>query len=233
VTTANDLIERAYRRGRVVGIDQVITASESSEALEELNDLLDEWWNERLAVYQITQEQFSLVSGQASRTIGPSGNFNTNRPVRIAEGSFVRRSGVDYELAILEDRESYDGISVKTTAGLARYVFYDPGVSLGTLYFYPVPDAADSLFLNSWKRLQTLAALTTDIALPPGYNRLIVNGLAISLCHENGLEAPAGVHRAFDKTKAALKRLNAPAAIMEIDRAMLGVGRRHDITVDG
>jgi hypothetical protein len=38
VTTANDLITRAFRRGRVIGKDEVPAADEAADALSELND---------------------------------------------------------------------------------------------------------------------------------------------------------------------------------------------------
>jgi hypothetical protein len=55
------------------------------------------------------------------------------------------------------------------------------------MLFYPTPDQAYPVYIDSWSRLQNIAALNTPISLPPGYNRLIVNGLAIALAR-NGME---------------------------------------------
>jgi hypothetical protein len=95
VATANDLITAALRRARAIGKDQVPTADEAADCLAELNRMLDEWWNDGLAVFQIKQENFALVANQASRTIGVGGNFNTTRPLKLLDGCFVRRNGVD------------------------------------------------------------------------------------------------------------------------------------------
>jgi hypothetical protein len=70
------------------------------------------------------------------------------------------------------------------------FVFYDPAYPLGTLYFYYVPDQADQVYINSWKRLQSGLALVTQISLPPGYEDLIVDGLGIKDAPGFGLSAP-------------------------------------------
>lgn len=222
MSTAINLITRALRRGRVIGRDQTAAAEDAADALEALNALLDLWWNERLAVYRIVQEQFALVAGQASRTIGPGANFNTTRPVKLAAGSFIRRDGKDYPLTLFENREDYDAIFDKTIQGIPEAMFYDPAFPTGTIYFYYVPDAADALFLNSYKRLESLATLTEEVELPPGYDNLVVNGLAVERAPEYGKEAPASVQRAFVKAMAVLKRANSPAPLMSFGVPLSG-----------
>lgn len=222
MATANDLIVASYRRGRILGIDQVMSATKGALGLAALNRMLDVWWNDGLAVFRVLQENFALVAGQVSRTIGATGNFVTTRPLKLLDGCFVRRAGVDYPLTVIEDRTLYDGIVLKSASfGVPQFVFYDPTMPNGTLYFWGVPDAADSVYLNSPARLQNVAALVTAISLPPGYEDLIVDGLAIKLCPDNGLTAPAEVRASFAKTMRILKRTNKKAIVMGFDSALL------------
>jgi hypothetical protein len=223
MATARDLIRLAFRRGRIIGVDQTPTAAEENEALETLNDLLDSWWNERLSVYQLVQENFPWAAGNASRTIGSGGDFATTRPVRIT-GAFFRSGGVDYYARIATDRAEYDGITNKTTTGRPQLVFYDPAYPLGVLYAYPVPDVAYTAYIASHKRLESFAGAAEDVDLPPGYNRLIVNGLAIELCSDFGVAVPAQVASAFATAKATIKRANSPAPVMQVPSELL----RHD-----
>lgn len=225
MATANDLITRALRRARVLGMDQVPLAEVAADALAELNSMLDEWWVDSLAVFHILQENFALVAAQASRTIGPAGNFVTTRPLELLDGCFVRRSGKDFGLVVLRDRVLYDQIVDKTITGIPECVFYDAAVPAGTLYFFPVPNQADQVYLNSPARLQSVAALVTPIVLPPAYDRLVVNGLAIALAPQYGLEAPPSVKTAFARTMRVVKRKNAPSLVMSIDSALLSVAR--------
>lgn len=229
MSTATDLITAAYRRGRILGRDQVPSAAESADGLTALNRMLDTWWIDRLAVFQVQQENFALVVGASSRTIGVGGNFNTTWPLKIVEGCFVRRSGVDYPVTVIDDRVQYDKIRVKSNSGMPMALFYDRAYPLGTIYFYYTPDVADTIYLNSWKRLQTLAALVTPVVLPPGYEQLIVDGLAIKLCPEFGLAAPKDVRDSFASVKKSLEQLNAPSLVMSIDANLLPRGAAYDI----
>lgn len=229
MATANDLITAAFKRGRILGADQVPGASEAADALAAFNRMLDTWWIDRLAVFQVQQENFPLVVGQASRTIGVGGNFNTTWPVKIVEGCFVRRGGVDYPVKVIDDRTEYDRIRVKSSAGMPLALFYDRAYPLGTIYFYYVPDVADTIYLNSWKRLQTLAALVTAISLPPGYEELIVDGLAIKLCPDYGMTAPQDVKQSFSTTKKLLGQVNAPSLVMSMDPNLLPQRAGYDI----
>jgi hypothetical protein len=132
VATANDLITRALRRARVLGMDQVPSAEVAADALAELNSMLDEWWNDSLAVFHVLQENFALVAGQPSRTIGPAANFVTTRPLELLDGCFVRRAGIDYPLTVLRDRTLYDNIAEQDGAsGIPEYVFYDAAMPPG------------------------------------------------------------------------------------------------------
>lgn len=229
MATANDLITRALRRARAIGKDQVPTADEAADALAELNSMLDEWWNDSLAVYHVLQENFALVVGAATRTIGTGGQFNTTRPLALLAGCFTRRDGKDTPLVVLTDRTQYDRLVSKTTQGMPQYVFYDAAMPLGTLYFWPVPDQADTVFLNSPARLQGTLALNTTVQLPPAYDKLVVSGLAIELAPEYGLEAPASVKTSFARTRRALERTNTKSIVMGFDTDLLPRRSRFDI----
>lgn len=229
MATANDLITSAFRRGRILGHDQTPSASEAADALSALNRMLDAWSNKRLLVYQVVQEQFTLSSGNASRTIGSGGNFNTTWPVKIVDGCFVRRDGIDHPVTVLDDRTQYDALRVKSQSGIPFALFYDRAYPLGTVYFYYTPDANDAVYLNLWKRLATLAALVTAVSLPPGYEDLVIDGLALKLCPEYGIEPPADVRRNFTATLRDLGNVNAQSLVMTVDQNLLPRSAGYDI----
>lgn len=221
MTTANDLITRAFRRGRVIGKDQVPAPDEAADALSEMNDMLDTWWIDKLMVFHINVEQFALIAGQQSYTMGTGGNFNTTRPDKVVPGSRYTLSGVDRQLTLLTERKQWDEIPYKALQAPPQVLFVDEGFPLATLYFYPTPDQAYPVYINSLARLQNIAALTTTIALPPGYSSLIVNGLAIALCPEYGLEAPGSVVRAFHRVYRLLAQMNYEMPVLSMPAALL------------
>lgn len=215
MTTANDLITRALRLGRCIGIDQTLSAAEAADGLRVLNSMLDSWATERLFCYAIRDESFTWASGAASRTIGAAGNFATDRPVRVDDSSYFTVDGVDYPVQFLPG-DSYVALPVKTlTSTFPQSIYVDyTSSALVTLYAYPVPSQANTFHLRTWRLLQTFAALTTDMALPPGYQRAIEYSLAEEVTPEYGLDVPVSVSRIAAKARGNVKRINSPDLVM-------------------
>lgn len=237
--TALDLIKRSMRLMRVLSPDQNPTTQEANDGLNVLNSMLDSWSIERLMVYQIQQDSYSWTANQSSRTIGVGGNFNTTRPSKVAEeGNFVRdgSTSIDYPLLILGDRDSYDRILLKTsTSSYPQWLFADTGYPLMTLYVWPVPTQTLELHLNTWKPLQNFSTLTTDLALPPGYQRAIEYNLAIEYAPEFGSAAQISddVRNIARMSKSTIKSVNQPDLVARIDNALLGHGVPYSIFTDG
>jgi len=71
------------------------------------------------------------------------------------------------------------------------------------------------------------------VDLPPGYDRLIVNGLALEVASDFGVVPPASVAAAYLSAKNNLKRLNAPMPIMSMPAGLVtSGGGRYDINSD-
>jgi hypothetical protein len=89
----------------------------------------------------------STSTGAQSYTVGTGGDFNVARPDRL-EAAFVRQlipSGqnqIDFPLQILQAREDYNRIALKTMGTLPQVIFYDSAYPLGVIYPWPVPQAS-------------------------------------------------------------------------------------------
>lgn len=239
MATATGIITRAMRLIGAIGKGETADDDEAQDGLTALNSMLDAWQIERLAVYQIVQNSHTWAASASSRTIGQSGspNFSVQRPVRI-DSAFIRDSNSqDYPLILLSDRTQYDSIAVKTTeANLPNWLFYDPAYPNGTLYLYPVPSVQVTLRLNTWQTLQSFSALTTELALPPGYERAIVYNLAIEMAPEYGAgtKIDPQVMLIAVQSKAAIKTINQPSMVAQLDSgvALLSGGGRYNIYTD-
>ena len=227
--TALDLIEKSMRLIGALGQGESATAQEGTDGLACLNAMLDSWSLERLFAYQIKQENFTWTSGQSSRTIGVGGNFVTTRPNKLEDG-FTRISNIDYPYVVVE-KAFYDAIMDKTTQGpFPDVIYYAQSSPTGTLYAWPVPNASIDFYINHWVPLQSFTSLTTDLALPAGYQRAIEYNLAIEQHGEYPeLELPASVIRIASKSLAAIKRLNIPSMVAQLG---LSTGRRYNINND-
>lgn len=235
MTTANDTITKAFRKGRVIGKDETPAADEAADALVDLNDILDELWIDKLAVFHILDEQFSMVAGQNSYTMGTGGNFNTTRPVKVVPGTrFVISNGVERPLNVLTSRKDWDDIPYKSASAPPQVVFADETYPLATLYFYPTPDQAYTVYIASWARLQTLAALNTALALPPGYSALLWSELAMRVCGEYGKSVPDDVRRVNARVRRLLAQVNYEMPTLSMPSAILpkSAGRSNILSGD-
>jgi hypothetical protein len=229
VTTALQLIQGALGYAGEYDPGETLSSADSQGGLADLNSMLDAMATERLLVYQIVQATNSWASGTASKTIGSSGTINVARPNYI-QSAFIRdSSSYDRELVILRERELYDSIILKTQQStLPEYLFYDPAYPLGTIYLYPVPSETVTLLYNTWQILQSFAATSTDLALPPGYKEMIETNLCIRLAPKYGKRVPPEVMLLARDSLARIRRLNAPEGIMRLDPGIVH-GRRFNI----
>lgn len=238
--TALELITKGMRLAGALGKGETPDADESADGLSCLNSMLDSWQIERLMVYQIVQGSYSWASATTSRTIGSSGspNFSAQRPVRIDSAFIVDSNSQWYPLQVLTDRTQYDAIVIKsTTSTLPQYLFFDPVYPLGVLYLYPVPSSTVTLKLNTWQTLQSFTSLTTDLALPPGYQLAIEFNLPLYLAPEygTGRKLDPQVMAIATTSKAAIKTINHPSMVAQLDSgvATLGsIGGRYNIYSD-
>lgn len=226
MATAQTLVTRSMRLAGVIGKGETPDSDESTDGLTALNAMLDSWSIERLFVYYIVEETLTLVPSQATYTMGASGDLNTTRPTRIEDQCFTRYTGnLDLPLRLI-DAVAYHGIVAKTIeSNVPMYLFADMQNPLVRLNFYPMPNAAYGAHIFSWKQLQQFSALTTTLALPPGHERAIAYSLAEEFGVEFGVQIHPGVAMIAQKSRANLKRINAPKPIMQTEVAYMNSRR--------
>lgn len=214
-------------------IGGTLTSAEETHHLAALNAMMEGWSLDRLLCYQLVQESLALTTSTGSYTIGSGGAFNTARPTKIVDPCFIRNaSGDDWPLEII-DAQAYGRIIRKTQDGAyPQYLFYDAAfaASLATIFLWPEPYASLTLYINSWKQLQTFALISTTVVLPPGYQEAIEYNYAI--------RAAAGVRDVAKEvaliardSKAAIMRANAPEGVLRLDAGVSGSGRRASILI--
>ena len=218
--TALDLIKRAMRLIRVLGDGEEPTTSEADDCLNALNGMLDSWAIERLMVYQIGQESFAWASG-ASKTIGSGGDFDTTRPTNI-EAAYVNFGGTDYPLRVVNNVE-YDFQTRKDTSAMPEILYYDKTYPLGTIYLWPKPSEAVTLYFRSWTQFTQAVSTASTISLPPGYKRMIEYNLALEIAPEFGATPDANVVNNAVTSKRAIKARNAPAMISRVELSQRSV----------
>lgn len=171
----NDLISLSLFDAGIVGQGQQANAQDINLAFVRLNEMLDEWALQRWLIWHTVD--VAKVSTQAqSYTVGPGGDFNvTFAPDRL-EAAFFRQlvqsqpNQIDYPLQLLQAREDYNNISLKSLVSFPQCIFYDPGVPLGTVFPWPIPQAnIYEVHLTLKAILNEFATVNDTITLPREY----------------------------------------------------------------
>lgn len=182
------LLRQAIKKTGAGEIENDPSPAEFTDALESANMMLNSWTAHGLITHHIVTENFPLVIGTGSYTIGTGGVFNTSRPNRIAGGYTRDSSNNDYPLTII-DRDRYNSIVNKDVQSQPCELYYYPMFPLGVIYFDYLPDQAYTLFIDSLKPLSELT-LEADLNLPPEYEEAILYNLAERLCPDYNRTVP-------------------------------------------
>lgn len=232
--TVAELIRVAFRTLGVLAAEETPSAAEEGDALATLNDMLDSWAGERLALFATTRDTYDLSPNQNPQSLGTGGllAIDATRPTRIDRASIIPIAGPGTErpLRMLSDAE-WQGLQGKTSSGAPVSLWVQTTYPLMNLYFHPIPSAADTLVLYTWQQLGRFADTSSDFDFPPGYARAIRYNLAKELAPEYGVSLSAEAQDIANESKSTLKRLNHRPSYLRSDAALLGGGPPTDLLI--
>lgn len=210
---AQDIINGALRHLGVLSQGETPSPDESNDSLTALNNLVNSWSIERLAIYAIARAAYNLVGGTSPYTIGTAGgaNFNAARPVSIRAANVISATGGFYFALELITAEEFAAIPERTAqAKIPTKLYYDNDYPLGKLYLWPIPSDASQLELFTWEPITSFATLADTFDLPPGYQRAIEYNLALDLAPQFGKPLTPDLVNLASQAKTSLQQLNLP-----------------------
>ncbi len=231
MTTAGDLINGSLRLLGVLAEGETPSAETSQDALFAMNQMIQSWNTERLAVFSTQDQVVTWPPSTRSRTFGPTGDIVANRPIAIDDSTYFRdpANGISFGLKLI-NQQQYNGIAVKTVTSTYPQVLWVnmtyPDIEM---YVYPVPTKVLEFHVVSVEELTQPANLATDLAFPPGYLRCFRYNLACELAPEFGVEPSRQVSRIAMASKRNLKRVNNPDDIMALPYSIVGTRQRYSI----
>lgn len=229
MTTAADLIRGSLRLIGKLAEGEIPSNETYDDSLTALNELLDAWSVDSLAVYTTQDQVLTWPSGQASRTLGPTGQLVGLRPVRLDEATHFVVDGVSYPIFLL-NQEQYRSIAEKASTGAyPTFMYIDMEVPDATVYVYPVPTQDIEMHFVSAQALTQPATILTTITMPPGYMRAFRYNLACALASEFGMEPPGWVVKIANEARGAIERVNDPMLQMSMPTTLPGADARYDI----
>ena len=230
-TTAGDQINGALRLIGQLAEGETPSAATSQDALTAMNQMIDSWSIERLAVFSTQDQVFSWPPGAISRTLGPTGDFVGNRPVLLDDSTYFRdpANNISFGIKIL-NQQQYNGIAVKTvTSTYPQVIWINMDYPNIDMYIYPVPTKVLEWHFISVTELDQPATLATVLSFPPGYLRAFRYNLACEIAAEFGVEPSPQVSRIAMTSKRNLKRINNPDDIMSLPYSIVGTRQRYNI----
>jgi hypothetical protein len=231
MATAGDIINGSLRLLGVLAEGEVPSAETSQDALNAMNQMIDSWNTERLAVFSTQDQVFTWPASTISRTLGPSGNFVGNRPILLDDATYYidASTGVSYGIKMI-NQQQYDGIAVKTvTSTYPQVIFTNMSYPNIEMFVYPVPTRALQWHFISVTELTQPATLATVLSFPPGYLRTFRYNLACEMAPEFGVEPSPQVRRIAMTSKRNIKRINNPDDVMSMPYSIVATRQRYNI----
>jgi hypothetical protein len=231
MATAFDQIKASLRLIGQLAEGEEPSPQAAQDALSAMNQMIDSWNTERLAVFCTEDQVFNWPPGEITRTLGPSGNFVGNRPVLIDDATYFRDASTNVSYGIkLINQQQYNGIAVKTvTSTYPQVMFVNNTFPDITMTIYPQPTRVLEWHFVSVQQLDKPATLNTVLSFPPGYLRAFKYNLAMEIANEFGVEPMPQVQRIAMTSKRNLKRINNPDDVMSMPYSLVATRQRFNI----
>jgi hypothetical protein len=207
----------------LIAVGETPTSDEANDALLVVNDVLENWSLETLMIWGFPTQTFNLVGGKTSYTIGPGGDFDTIRPIRI-EDAYCKFNGVDFPVEVI-DQTKYNLIALKTQQQpITEMLLYVAEFPLGKASLWPVPSQSTTLTLMMQRELTSIPSIATMLAFPPGYLMALRYAIAVSLAREYGRQLAKDIYIAANSAKADIKRMNRQPRTVKFDGVLTSDG---------
>ena len=231
MASAGDIINRSLRLIGQLAENEEPSAATVQDALAAMNQMIESWNTERLAVYATQTQVFNWPVGVAVRTLGPTGDFVGERPVQVDAATYFKdgEEGLSFGIKLV-NQDQYNGIALKSvTSSYPQVLWVNNTYPDVTLTVYPVPSKLLQWYIVSVAQLTKPAQIATDLNFPPGYLRAFRYNLACELAPEFGVEPSGQVVRIAMTSKRNLKRINNPDDVMSIPYPLIYTNRRFNV----
>lgn len=199
--SAGTLFYNGFRRAGILAeAGRGISASETSDALSEINAWIDYIGGMRGTVLAEDRQEFSLVSGQQVYQIGldPAADCQAPAPISIEKASYVFNTTnppVEQPFDILTP-QLWQALSPKTLQSTNPYcLYYERFTSteavngaygttsdMGSVSLWPVPlDSTISVALYLWIQIQQFTSATQNLVLPTMVQMMLETNLGVLL----------------------------------------------------
>lgn len=201
---------------------EVMDSTVSTVCLRRFNDMLDGMSIQSQACFNFTQSNLLLTNGQATYTIGPTGDIVVENPVELND-AWIQINNIRYEIDFIGPIE-YSQIINATIQGIPDRLYYNNGMPNSTIKLFPVPLSSQTLYIDALTQLPEYSSLSTTLAMPPGYQEMFVYNLACRLAPFFGIDPPPIVVATARESLGNIKRMYNQKYKMRTDIPIRGTG---------
>jgi len=218
MSTAQDLIKGSLRLLGVIASGETPSSSELSDGLSALSGMISSWSNDGFLVFKETIKGFDIPAGKSKYSVGPGGDLNISWPVDIKSATYQTSIQEGEYLLDELNLDQWADVNLKTLQStLPSYYHLNKTYPMAELRLWPIPSQAGRVNLYALTELCGYDALTDELCLPPGYERMLRYNLAVELAPEFGLEPSLTVQGIASESKALVQRTNTKPVLLSSD----------------
>ncbi len=165
--TPLDIISRALKDIGALEAGEVPTADSAQDAFDMMNDIIDQWSNENMMVFNVTEIIFPVIAGQVQYTIGPNpstanfigasftGSISSNiltvtgiTSGAVAQGQTLKGSGILPGTKILQAGTGAGGNVNEVGTYILNTYYSAPVASTLITAYYQKPLVIDSAYVR-------------------------------------------------------------------------------------
>lgn len=243
----NQIIEQALHELGIATDGEPVQPEDLALGLVRFNLMIDSWRARRLMIYQTLRQEFNVVPNQRSFTIGPGGDWNTQRPLAIAAAGFVNTAvdptqPLETPIRIYTDEE-WASIGLKTlTSTIVWGLWFETEytqtapVGLARIFPYPILTNSGTIALYLPIAIEEVAddenGLATLILLPPGYRDAMIKYLATDMAAAYNITLDQVTMGKMLRAMKVIERANIKPMTLRIPSALtLAQGRRNGYNI--
>lgn len=178
MATALTIITDALKEIGVVAEGETPSGMMADDAFRALNRITDMMSNDQ-SFANYASSEFRSLTGEASFTIGSTGDVITTRPIRI-DTATVDRNGITYPVTVI-DNQKWDSIIYKGAQGANPVaIYYEARYPNGIVHVWPLSTGC-TLNMRVLNSVVSFATESTILSMPPGYEEYLIKALAVNI----------------------------------------------------
>ena len=210
MTTGTILVQDAMAMRGILADDVAPSTAQLNLGLRLLNRMLASWGNETELIFGMSEESVTMTPGTATYTTAQFAS-GSGRPVGV-DSITLTLSGVTYTVDLV-DVQTYNSITFKNVNSIPTMCYYDAAYPTATFHFYPAPMSAFVADITCYEKLTGAITSSTDLVLPDGYEKAIVDNLCIYL--NWGPPVTAQQRLDANESRNVIKRRNYSPLLMD------------------